>query len=71
MAWHLLCYHLQEGIYDQKGGDVGGIKRRKMKKRLDARVKAYNEHGSNPQAPNNPSNINGRGHDMHKPGGKR
>lgn len=51
---------------------MGGIKRRKYAKRLKRRIDAYEQHGQNPPAPNNPSNSSGRGHDMHKPGsGKR
>ena len=36
---------------------------------LDARIKAYEQHGKNPQG-QNPSNANGTGHDMHKPGSR-
>lgn len=36
--------------------------------KLKRRVDAYNGHGKNPQAPNNPSNDRGQGCDMHKPG---
>jgi len=35
---------------------------------LKARQEAYDKHGKNPQA--NPSNANGIGHDMHRPGSK-
>ena len=48
---------------------MGGVKGRKMRKRLARRVKAWDEHGKNPSS--NPSNSSGTGHDMHKPGGKR
>lgn len=44
---------------------------KKQAKKLAARQKAYDEHGSNPMSPNNPSNGKGRGHDMKRPGGKR
>lgn len=50
---------------------MGGIKRRKSKKKLNRRVAAYEEHGPNPQPPHNPSNSTGRGHDMRRPGSNR
>lgn len=51
---------------------MGGIKKRKTEKRLERRVKAYEEHGPYPNR-NNPGKEGpvGTGHIMHKPGGKR
>lgn len=43
----------------------------KAERRLAARVGAFEQHGSNPPAPNNPSNSSGRGHDMLKPGSQK
>jgi hypothetical protein len=42
------------------------MKGRKAQARLEARQRVYDEHGQNPSQ--NPSNGNGRGHDMHRPG---
>jgi len=47
---------------------MGGIKRRKAEKRLKARTSVWDQHGKNPNAPNNPSNDRGQSHDMHRPG---
>lgn len=51
---------------------MGGVKKRKMLKRLEARIKAFQEHGMWPRN-NNPGKDGGigTGHIMHKPGGKR
>jgi hypothetical protein len=44
------------------------MKGRKAKKRLERRQRAFDEHGTNPKAPQNPSNSSGTGHDMRRPG---
>lgn len=41
---------------------------KKIAKRLAARQAAFDEHGSNPNMGQNPSNGNGTGHDMKRPG---
>lgn len=50
---------------------MGGIKGRKSAKRLERRIRAWEEHKKNPPAPQNPSNSSGTGHDMHKPGSNK
>ena len=40
----------------------------KGERKLATRVKTWEEHGRNPQAPNNPSNGHGTGYDMRRPG---
>lgn len=43
----------------------------KAEKHLQARQAAWEQHGKNPRAGDNPSNSSGQGHDMHKPGSQK
>jgi hypothetical protein len=47
------------------------MKLSKQQRRLKARTEAYDAHGKNPQMGRNPSNGNGQGHDMHRPGSNK
>jgi hypothetical protein len=40
-------------------------------KPLEARRKVYDDHGSSPRAGSNPSNSNGTGHHMTRPGSNK
>lgn len=40
----------------------------KAERRLARRIAAFESHGANPGASQNPSNSSGTGHDMHRPG---